>query len=177
MTAQQNAVSPGRGETALNTTLSQHRSGSLPKTQGGIDALLSRLERVKRTGSNTWVASCPTRDDKRPSMTIRELDDGRVLIHDFGGDSPAEILAAIGLTFDALFPPRNADPAHVGKPERKPFPAADILRAIGFEALVVGCAASTMATGKSLAAIDHDRLLVAVGRIQAALDAGGLIHG
>lgn len=136
--------------------------------------LLARLEKVKRTGPGRWIASCPTRDDKHPSMTIRELDDGLVLIHDFGGDSPDEVLDAIGLTFADLFPEREV---HHGKPERRPFPATDILRAIAFEALVVGCAASAMLAGEPFTQTDRDRLLLAVGRIQSALDAGGLNHG
>lgn len=140
----------------------------------GAEILLSRLDRVKRTGPSTWVASCPTREDKRPSMAIRELDDGRVLIHDFGGDSPAEILAAIGLTFSDLYPPRPADPAYIGKPERRPFPAADILRAVGFEATIVALAGAAIIAGESFSQFDKDRLMVAVGRINAALDAGGI---
>lgn len=138
------------------------------------DLLLSKLDGVKRTGDGRWIARCPTREDKRPSMTIRELDDGRILIHDFGGDSPEEILAAIGLTFADLFPERITD--H-GKPERRPFPATDILRAIGFEALVVACAASAMATGEPLGLTDRERLMLAASRIQEAMRAGGLNHG
>lgn len=143
----------------------------------GADVLLSKLEGVRRTGSGTWIARVPTREDRHPSMTIRELDDGRLLIHDFGGDSPAEILAAIGLTFSDLFPPRAPDPASVGKPERRPFPAVDILRAVAFEALVVGCAASTLGAGGVLTDHDRKRLMLAARRIQAAVDAGGLNHG
>lgn len=169
MAPQEKAASPWRWQQAAkHSTISPHFSP--------IDNLLPLLNRVKRTGPSTWVASCPTRDDKRPSMTIRELDDGRVLIHDFGGDSPAEILAAIGLSFDALFPPRLDDPTHVGKPERRPFPAADILRAVAFEATIVALAGAAIIAGEPFSQFDKDRLLVAVGRINAALDAGGLNH-
>jgi hypothetical protein len=142
-----------------------------------IDRLLSCLDRVKRTGPSTWVASAPTREDKRPSLTIRELDDGRVLVHDFGGDSVEEILGAIGLTFSDLFPPRPADPAHYGKPERRPFYAADALRCIAFEASIVGLAGAAIIAGEPFSQFDKDRLLVAVGRIQDALAAAGLAHG
>lgn len=141
--------------------------------QGGVDALLSRLEGVKRTGNGTWLAKCPAHPDKSPSLSLRDTDE-KVLIHCHAGCSVHEVVAAVGQELSDLFPPRPADPAYIGKPERRPFPAADILRAVGFEALVVGCAASAMAAGKLLAAVDHDRLFVAVGRIQSALDAGGL---
>ena len=42
------------------------------------DVLLSILEGVKRTGPGRWMARCPAHGDKSPSLSIRELDDGRV---------------------------------------------------------------------------------------------------
>lgn len=167
-TFKEKAASPGTGEAAYK----QHYKFK-PNTSP-IDRLLPMLDRVKRTGPNTWVASCPTRDDKHPSMTIKELDDGRLLIHDFGGDSTGEILAAIGLTFSDLFPTRDTD--HRGKPERRPFPAADVLRALSFEALIVALAGAAVARGEPLAEADKNRLLVAVGRINDGLELAGVSH-
>jgi len=43
-----------------------------------IDALLSRLAKARQSGTGRWVACCPAHDDKRPSLSIRELDDARV---------------------------------------------------------------------------------------------------
>ena len=137
--------------------------------------LLSRLERVKRTGAGRWQARCPAHDDRGPSLSVRELDDGRVLVHCFAGCEVHSVLSAVGLSFDELFPPR--DLGHQAKREGRPFPAADILRAIAFEALVVAVAGSAMLAGESFSAFDRDRLFLAVSRIQAALDAGGLNHG
>ncbi len=138
------------------------------------EALLQKLDRVKQTGPGRWIASAPTREDKHPSMTIRELDDGRVLIHDFGGDSVENILAAVGLTFSDLFPPREVQ--H-GKPERRPFPAADVLRCIAFEALVVAVAGTSLLAGVPFTPTDRERLVLAVGRIQDGLTAAGVRHG
>jgi hypothetical protein len=135
--------------------------------------LLSRVEKVKRTGQGRYSARCPAHVDKGPSLAIRELDDGRILIHCFAGCSAHEVLAAIGLDMSALFPEREMD--H-GKPERRPFPATDILRAIAFESLVVAAAASSLLAGQPLRPDDRERLTVAVGRIQASLTAGGLHH-
>lgn len=79
-----------------------------------VDNLLSRLDRVKKTGHADWVACCPAHDSKsRQSLAISETADGRVLIHDFGGCSPAEVLGALGLEFTDLFPER--DPDDVGR--------------------------------------------------------------
>lgn len=143
----------------------------------GVDVLLSKLDGVKRTGPGRWLAKCPAHEDRRASLAIREGDEGKTLVHCFAGCTVHEVVAAAGLEISDLFPPRPADPADIGKPERRPFPAADILRAIAFEALVVGCAASTLGAGGSLADGERNRLMLAVRRIQAAVDAGGLNHG
>ena len=135
--------------------------------------ILSRLEKVHRTGPGRYTARCPSHDDKGPSLAIRELDDGRILLHCFAGCSVHQIVGAVGLEIQALFPPREI--AH-GKPERRPFPAADVLRCIGFEALVVVSAAAALLTGHPFGAVDRERLSLASGRIQAALRAAGADH-
>lgn len=136
-----------------------------------IDYLLSKLERVKSTGRGRWIASCPTRDDKRPSMTIRELDDGRILLHDFGGSSPHEILNAIGMSFSDLYPESITNYA---KAERRPFFATDVLKTIAFEALLIAMAASRIANGESFDEGDRARLMLAASRIREALHAAGV---
>jgi len=47
--------------------------------------LLEHLQCVKQTASDRWLACCPSHPDRSPSLSIRKLDDGRVLVHDFGG--------------------------------------------------------------------------------------------
>ena len=136
--------------------------------------LLSQLAKVKRTGDGRWLARCPAHDDKGPSLSIRELDDGRTLVHCFAGCSVHEVLFAANLEMDQLYPEREIE--H-GKAERRPWPAADILRAVAFEAMVVAMAGAALLAGQPMNAFDRDRLFIAVGRIQAALDAGGLNHG
>lgn len=138
------------------------------------DALLSRLENVKRTGPGRWIARCPAHADKRASLSVRELEDGRILVHDFAQCSVQEVVAAVGLDMAALFPEREMQ--H-GKPERRPIPAADILRCVAFEALVVSAAAGAMLAGEPLSSVDRERLMLAAARLQAAVKAGGLAHG
>ncbi|MHB1360413.1 MAG: hypothetical protein ACYCWC_12625 [Rhodocyclaceae bacterium] len=136
-----------------------------------VENLLDRLEGVKAKGPGRWSARCPAHGDKSPSLSIRELDDGRVLLKCFTGCTAAEIVGAAGLKIEDLFPPREIQN---GKPERRPFPAADALRAVGFEALVVVAAASALITGEPLSTVDRDRLLLASSRIQDALRGAGL---
>lgn len=139
----------------------------------GIDTLLSHLERVRQSAPDRWTARCPAHDDKGPSLSVRELPDGRVLLHCFAGCNVTEVLGAVGLEIDALFPLREV--AH-GRPERRPFPAADVLRALGFESLVVLIAARTVKDGKPLNDTDHERLTLAVSRIQEGLNAARVCH-
>src|SRR5262245_59848234 len=133
------------------------------------DALLSRLDRVQRMSAESWTARCPAHDDHGPSLAVRELPDGRVLVHCFAGCSADEIVAAAGITFADLFPLRPI-PAHVSKRERRPFPALDVLRCIAQEALVVAVAAMRLAGGHPISPEDRKRLLVASERITAAVD-------
>lgn len=130
-----------------------------------IEDIINRLSRVKRTGTGRWIACCPAHEDRTPSMTLREMPDGRILIHCFGGCSTDEVLGALGLTFDALFPEKLAD--HLPR-QRRPFNASDVLEAVSHEMIVVAVAGSDLAKGRALSEIDHARLLTAIGRITAA---------
>lgn len=140
-----------------------------------IDDLISRLDRVKKGSKRgTYQARCPAHDDKGPSLTVSEGDDGRILIHCFAGCSVHEVVGALGIEITDLFPPRET---HHGKPERRPFPAADVLRAIAFEALIVATAGAALLSGEPFTDEDRERLMLAVSRIQSGLMAGGLNHG
>ena len=133
--------------------------------------LLQHLERVKRTGTGRWMACCPAHDDRSASLSVRELDDGRVLVHCFAECSVEEVLGAVGLKFDALYPEKRIEHS---KPERRPFPAVDILRAIAFESTLVLIAAADLLAGNPFNEYDRARLALAASRIQAALQAGNI---
>jgi len=139
----------------------------------GANSLIALLHGVKCMGQNRWLAKCPSHDDRAPSLSIRELEDGRVLLHCFAGCDVHEVVHAVGLQIDDLFPPREIEDGR-GKPERRPFPATDILRAIAFESTVVLIAAADLLAGRPFNDHDRARLVLAVSRIQAALEAGGI---
>ena len=64
-----------------------------------VDAVISRLDRVKSTGPDSWVASCPggrhEHGDRSRGLSVREGDDGRVLIHCHDGCQVDEVVAAL----------------------------------------------------------------------------------
>ena len=137
-----------------------------------VQTLLSRLDRVKSTGRGRWVACCPAHDSKsRQSLAITETDEGKVLVHDFGGCSVYDVLFAVGMKVQDLFP--DAMPRNAIKTQRMPFSYADALRCISFEALLAATAACNLANGHSLTDADKNRLLVASRRINHALEVCG----
>lgn len=133
--------------------------------------ILSTLNGVKRTGQDKWVAKCPSHEDRTASLAIRELGDGRLLLHCFAGCNVQEVVSSVGLRLSDLYPQREI--GH-GKPERRPFPAADILRTIAFESTLVVIAAADLLAGNPFNETNRARLVLAVARIQAALIAGGI---
>lgn len=139
-----------------------------------VDTLLSRLDKVKQTGQGRYSACCPAHEDRSPSLSVRELDDGRLLLHCFTGCDVHSVLSAVNLSMADLFP--DSERMAHAKPVRHPFPAADVLRAVAFEALVVMMAASSLLSGEPFTAIDRERLELAASRIQAALAAAGVKH-
>ena len=56
------------------------------------ETLLSRLDKVRKMGPDRWMACCPSHSDTRPSLSIRELPDGRVLVHCWTGCDVENIL-------------------------------------------------------------------------------------
>ena len=137
-----------------------------------INDVLSLLDKVKRTGQGRWTACCPAHNDRTPSLVLAELDDGRVLLHCFAGCNVYDIVSSVGLELTDLFPSKSI-PEGGGKPERRPFPAADILRCIAFEVLIVLMVAKSLQIGP-IPDVDHARLILAVTRIHQALAAGGI---
>lgn len=137
------------------------------------DKVLSQLSGVRKgSGAGRYVARCPAHEDRSASLSIRELDDGRILIHCFAGCDTSSVLTAMSLSMDDLFPGKNE--AWQAKGERRPFNASDALRNVAFESLVVMTAAAAILAGEPLSVMDRERLSAAVNRIQSALSACGI---
>jgi len=66
------------------------------------DSFIARLDAARQTGPGRWMAKSPTREERTPSLSIREADD-RILLHDFGGASVEEICRALGIRVADLF--------------------------------------------------------------------------
>jgi len=135
-------------------------------------ALLDRLYSVRQTAPGRWVARCPAHQDRSPSLSVRELDDGRILLHDFGGCAVDDVLAAVGLTLGDLFPKRS--PAHSYPASHSRIPARELLEIISEETSVVAILAVNMLAKKAVTEADWRRLAKAAARIGVARDH---VHG
>lgn len=130
--------------------------------------LLDRLDRVKQTAPGRWIARCPAHEDRGPSLSIRELDDGRVLVHDFGGCQIGDVLAAVGLSLSHLF----EKPLGNFQPSRSGIPARDLLAIIDHEVTVAALITADILAEHTVSQEQWTRLATAAGRIGRARDHG-----
>jgi hypothetical protein len=68
-----------------------------------LERVLAALPDAKRAGKG-WLAKCPAHNDHTPSLSVREGQDGRPLLHCFGGCKREAIVAAMGWTMRDLMP-------------------------------------------------------------------------
>lgn len=61
-----------------------------------LEVFLGRVSTPKQHGKS-WIACCPAHNDKSPSLSIAEGDDGRLLVHCHAGCEYRDIMAAVGL--------------------------------------------------------------------------------
>lgn len=134
-----------------------------------IEDVLSRLEKVKRYNRESWVACCPAHDDKSPSLALKIGDEGRTLLKCWAGCPVESIVAAIGLNMADLMGESPQD--YRGNHRRaNRIPASVVLKAMAFNALVVGLYAAKMGRGEVLTEEDKTKLLALSGAFHEAVD-------
>ena len=62
-----------------------------------------RLENVRPRGADRWMAKCPAHADRYPSLSIRETEDKKILLHCFAGRRVEDVCGAIGIQISDLF--------------------------------------------------------------------------
>lgn len=73
---------------------------------------LDRLEGVRKQGSG-YVARCPAHEDRTASLSVKEGDDGKTVVHCHAGCSYKDVIAAAGLELKDL----GGQDAVAGEPE------------------------------------------------------------
>jgi hypothetical protein len=150
-----------------------------------IDLVLSRLDGVRRAGKG-FIARCPAHIDRNASLAVSCGDDGRLLMHCFAGCSIHDVVAALGLLIQELFPRTLPERVHFdddphGHKAREHFRG---MRKLSFdlalvsrvraaagvlddEAGVVLIAACDIEHGRALTKLDLDRMALAGERIRS----------
>ena len=138
------------------------------------DILLSRLSRARKTGPGRWVACCPAHGSgTNTALAIRELPDGRILLHDFGGCCIEDVLAAIGMTVADLFP-ESLTATEAGGDRRyrsggHRVPAGDVLIAVSRDALTAAMVTRAIADAREASDGEVQLLFGIAGRLAAAV--------
>lgn len=74
-----------------------------------IDDFLPRLKEVKENKTG-WIARCPAHEDKKQSLSVRQAQDGKLLLKCFAGCDNKAIVEAVGLAMRDLFPQKPRAP-------------------------------------------------------------------
>jgi hypothetical protein len=129
-----------------------------------IEAVLGRLDGVAKLGKG-HKAQCPAHGDKTPSLSVKEGDDGRVLIHCFAGCLIEDITAAMGLSMSDLFSANES-----GRPSHRipGFNVRALKEAAEFERQILFIVSADKKSGKSISQSDLERTKVALNRIAMA---------
>jgi hypothetical protein len=128
------------------------------------DQLLNRLDGVQGRGPR-WRSICPAHESRHRSRTlsIAEEADGRLLVHCHAGCSIEEVLGAVGLGFEALYPARPL--GHHQRPVRKPWRASEVVAALKGELMVAFVVLAAVRAGATMNDDDRERAGVALDRI------------
>ena len=130
--------------------------------------LLDRLEKVRQRAPGQWSARCPAHDDRSPSLSVKELPDGRILMRCFAECDNESILTTLGLGFDALYPRSSEHSSTLSKRRLiAPTQALEILRD---QATFVAVCACNLAQGEDLDEATRHRLLDAAAHFSLILE-------
>lgn len=124
------------------------------------DALLSRLEKVKRTGPGRWRAKCPAHSGDNPSaLSIFETADGAVMLRCHAhGCAVGDIAGAVGINLADLFPRRDMPAGQFAKKGiAKPWRASDVIAALKCEVTVGIVILQDVEKGKTSSEVDRAR--------------------
>lgn len=127
-----------------------------------IDALLSKLDKVKPNRNGKWLACCPAHPDRSPSLAIKQTDDGKILIHCFAGCQVSDIVAAVGLELSDLMPEKTMYKKG-SKPPR--FNKYELFDRLVFEMPILSIAFRQLLDKEILSAQDLSRVLLAESTI------------
>jgi len=135
-----------------------------------IQRLLPLLDDVRPvSGGQQWMARCPAHNDRSPSLSLREGENGIVLINCFGGCSAEAVMAALGLQLRDLYPDKPFQGHGKKRPKRPDLNPWKVLEALEHLIVQVYLAASQLGRGEPLNTAEQAELRSISERILAIL--------
>ena len=160
---------PTKSPGALARTEAQFQNIRPQCTASPAALLLPRLHGMRKVGSG-WIANCSAHEDRSPSLSITEGEDGRLLLHCHAGCKVHDILAAVGLTVSDLFV--RKDLRSLSAAERSQLRQAALLprwraalSVLSHESTVILIAAAKMGDGDLLDDAELTRMRVAALKV------------
>ena len=125
------------------------------------ERVIVHLNGVRATGDGRWLALCPAHEDRSPSLSVKETEDGTVLIHCFAGCGAADVMHTIGLELSDLFTnkPPERGPNRKGQRGISAQEKLQILEPVSWLVLV---AAEHVTQGRTLSDDDRQSLTTAI---------------
>lgn len=160
-----NCVSPTHRAEPLQPIKPSPSQGGLMGTDSPAELLISRLNGVKQTKPDRWIARCPAHDDRSPSLSISETTDGTLLIRCWAGCGAEEIVNAVGLKLLHLFPRQPS--ATKTNPRKNRFSAYEVVQTACTEAMILSIAYQQVLSGEQLSREDEKRIAQAIKAITA----------
>lgn len=118
-----------------------------------VDIILDRLQKVRKTAQNRWIACCPAHDDKSPSLGVTVFDNDNIGLHCFAGCSTDAIVSSIGLNMSDLFE-GSIDKGQDFKLKKR---RELLIKELEFENMVLAVARGTRKRGNKLSEDDIKR--------------------
>ena len=128
-----------------------------------ITTFLNYLDKVRKNGTDQWMACCPSHSDRSPSMSVKDTGD-KILVHCFGGCTTDEITGALGLELTDLFAEKRTGVKHPNRTPRK-----KLEKALMHELFVLHIAINSRHERLEIHPDDRDREQLAVKRINALI--------
>lgn len=139
-----------------------------------IDLVLSRLDghKLRENGRDRWRSCCPGHGGSNPSaLSIGVGDNDAVLLRCWQGCDIEQIVGALGLELNDLFPPKPENGHRSGPLKRRRLLTANqALDLLHDEAQLIALSAANIANGVELTDDDTSRVLTAAGRVSILRD-------
>jgi hypothetical protein len=124
-----------------------------------IDLVLSRFEGVKQTSPGRYQAKCSVHQDRTASLGFKLTDQDTIIMHCFAGCDSSAVLAAVGLTFSDLYPPKPAKDYDPTKPRPKAprFSKSELFDLLVIESLILALSFDAIRNHGNVSAADAER--------------------